>query len=410
MTKTTRPKILGVGFAAEGFGFGRVFRSLYERLGANWEIEHLEFSPPGNQTVQTPWLVHHTRRPAFYLGQYEFAELVERRRPDLVFLSGDLWQIPPYLQALSDTTVAPRTVAYCPVDGVMKAGTSLLEFQQLDRLVTATNFGKNEVCSSLASLGASKPLAVEVIPHGLDAGRFYPYESIDGKTGRKRAREELFPNQPELAEAFIVLNANRNTNRKRFDLTLDGFARFAAGKPPGVKLYLHAGTIDQGINFVAEANRLGVLDRILTTTNKRDHPVVSDTELNRIYNACDVGVNTSTGEGWGLVAFEHAATRAAQVVPRHSACAELWNEAATLLPTAPIQTSSGNWFQGGEVPAESLAEALEHLYTNRVYLEQQADAGWRNACREELTWDAVAGRFEQLFLNVLKTPQILRNQ
>jgi len=30
-----------------------------------------------------------------------------------------------------------------------------------------------------------------------------------------------------------------------------------------------------------------------------------DNELNIVYNACDIGINTSVREGWGLVSFEH---------------------------------------------------------------------------------------------------------
>jgi len=41
-------------------------------------------------------------------------------------------------------------------------------------------------------------------------------------------------------------------------------------------------------------------------------------------HACDVGVNTCKGEGFGLVNFEHAACRVAQVVPNHTSCKELF--------------------------------------------------------------------------------------
>ena len=92
-------------------------------------------------------------------------------------------------------------------------------------------------------------------------------------------------------------------------------------------------------------------------------PVVSDAALNRIYNACEVGLNTSAGEGWGLVAFEHGATRAAQVVPRHSACEELWEGAASLLPTTPLESSAEQCYTGSVTSAESVAEALERRYT-----------------------------------------------
>jgi D-inositol-3-phosphate glycosyltransferase len=66
----------------------------------------------------------------------------------------------------------------------------------------------------------------------------------------------------------------------------------------------------------------GVGDRV--SVNPQGGGVRDDRELNLLYNACDVGINTSMGEGWGLVSFEHGATGGAQIVPEHTACAELW--------------------------------------------------------------------------------------
>ena len=64
--------------------------------------------------------------------------------------------------------------------------------------------------------------------------------------------------------------------------------------------------------------------RIIMTTNTQDPPNVEVDMLNTIYNACDVGVNTCKGEGWGLVNFEHAACKVAQVVPNHTSCKEIF--------------------------------------------------------------------------------------
>jgi glycosyltransferase involved in cell wall biosynthesis len=396
-----RPLLLGVGFAEEGFGFGRVFRSLYARLASRWDIEHLEFSPPRDAAPQTPWRVHHTKRPAVYLGHHEFAELVNQRQPQIIFFSLDLWQLPAYLRALDDVVCKPGVIAYCPIDGVVSGGTQLLDLERLDRLVTPTHFGKATLLKEFQRFDGLSHVRVDVIPHGIDADRFFAYCDHDGRNGSRRARAELFPGQPELEDAFIVLNANRNQMRKQLDLTLEGFSLFAQGKPSNVKLYLHSGISDEGINTVAFAEKLRILDRVLPTTNKRSHPVVSDEQLNRIYNACAVGVNTSLGEGWGLVAFEHAATRAAQILPRHSACGELWQGAASLLPTTPVDTSLGGYFQGASTTAESVAAALEQLYGNRSLLERQAQAAFGNAHCEQLQWDAVAGRFGRLFDEIL---------
>ena len=49
----------------------------------------------------------------------------------------------------------------------------------------------------------------------------------------------MFAGLPDPENAFIVLNASRFDQRKRIDLTVEGFARFAAGKPANVRPRLH---------------------------------------------------------------------------------------------------------------------------------------------------------------------------
>ena len=65
-------------------------------------------------------------------------------------------------------------------------------------------------------------------------------------TDRRLAKKALLPDTPDFQDSFIVFNGNRNQPRKRIDITMKGFARFANGKPNNVKLYLHMGVEDAG--------------------------------------------------------------------------------------------------------------------------------------------------------------------
>ncbi len=122
-----------------------------------------------------------------------------------------------------------------------------------------------------------------------------------------------------------------------------------------------------------------------------------DRELNLLYNACDVGINTSMGEGWGLVSFEHGASGAAQIVPDHSACSELWNGRAELIPPARNYVPEFSVLEMGEVSAQGVAQALENLYRNPARRRELAGAAWRAAQNPACSWDAIAGEFEHLF-------------
>ena len=69
------------------------------------------------------------------------------------------------------------------------------------------------------------------------------------------------------------------------------------------------------------------------------------------------------GEGWGLVSVEHGATGAAQIVPRHSACEEIWEGAALMLdPIERLVPEAFSPLELAAVSAEQVAEALEMLY------------------------------------------------
>jgi glycosyltransferase involved in cell wall biosynthesis len=206
---------------------------------------------------------------------------------------------------------------------------------------------------------------------------------------------------PAHRDAFIVLNANRNMPRKRIDLTIHGFALFAKNKSAHVKLYLHMATEDSGWNVLVLAKRYGIFNRLIMTQADNSRPTFSDEQLNYLYNACDVGMNTTTGEGWGLPSFEHAATRAPQIVPRHTSLADLWKDAAEFIDPAMTLTWPGNLTHAHIVTPEGVAAALQRLYEDDARREKLADAAYRNATRPEFNWTSIAARWRQLFDEML---------
>jgi D-inositol-3-phosphate glycosyltransferase len=74
-----------------------------------------------------------------------------------------------------------------------------------------------------------------------------------------------------------------------------------------------------------------------------------------------VGINTSSNEGWGLVSFEHAATRTAQVVPKHASLDELWTGTAEM--GEPVMASCDHQINCDLhlLSPEAVAAALESL-------------------------------------------------
>ncbi|HEY9823906.1 MAG TPA: glycosyltransferase [Stenomitos sp.] len=393
----SKQRILAIGYAREGFGFGRVLQSLLQRLRDSYDVHQFEMTCTGN--TQWPWQVYSNQMPEDRFGERQLPQLVEAIQPDFILLLAELWDVPRYIRLFRQFASHIPLVAYCPLDGELKLYPYLETLAELSLLVVYTEFARQQVLQAFARLKQNgrnlTPPNLAVIPHGIDTERFYPYHA-DFKVARQMARAELFPTQPELHNAFIVFNGNRNQSRKRIDLTLKGFSLFAADKPDNVQLYLHMGMMDQGVNVIGLAKQYGIQSRLICTTQGRPHPVVSDAELNLIYNACDVGLNSSAGEGWGLVSFEHAATGAAQVVPNHSACRTLWPDAALML-NAQVSPLHNLPLILREVSPEEIAQALQRLYSDPTLRELLASAAYRNATQPKLRWQEVVKQFERVF-------------
>jgi glycosyltransferase involved in cell wall biosynthesis len=393
-----RPKILIVGDAVAPSGFARVIRSIFEPLHEHYELHQLATRFEGGQH-DYPWKLYPAATGASRYGYDQIAPLIDQLQPAIVFLLYDIVFQVQYLEHLRKATAKPRIVFYSPVESGPIAPEIIQRLSGVSRYVVFTEYGRQEIESGLPTVRENDPAFqfpdLEVIPHGVASEKFFPLPD------KAEARQQMRLSDAEHRDAFIVLNANRNMPRKRIDLTIHGFALFAKDKPANVKLYLHMATEDTGWNVLILAKRHGIFDRLIMTQADNSRPTFSDEQLNYLYNACDVGINTTTGEGWGMPSFEHAATRAAQIVPRHTSLANLWKDAAEFIDPAMTLTWPGNLTHGHIVTPEGVAAALQRLYVDDAHREKLAAAAYRNATRPELSWTSIAARWRQLFDEVL---------
>ena len=393
-----RPKILIIGDAAAPTGFARVLRSIFEPLQGHYELHQLATRFEGGPH-DYPWPLYPAGKAGSRYGFDQIAMLVDQLQPAIVFLLYDIVFQVQYLEHLRTAAAQPRIVFYSPVESGPIAPEIIQRLGGLSRYVVFSEYGRQEIESGLQIVREKDPAfqfpALEMIPHGVDTEKFFPLPD------KAEARRQMRLDDSEHRDAFIVLNANRNMPRKRIDLTIHGFALFAKDKPANVKLYLHMATEDIGWNVLILAKRYGIFDRLIMTQADNSRPTFSDEQLNYLYNACDVGINTTTGEGWGLPSFEHAATRAAQIVPRHTSLADLWKDAAEFVEPVMRLTYPGDLTHAHIVTPEGVADALQRLYEGREHREKLADAAYRNATRSEFSWAAIATRWRRLFDQML---------
>ena len=381
--------------------------SVVRRLADRHEIHYLGIGYSGD-IVRDRGLTIYPTNPngGDVFAAFQAKRLIEDIHPDVVLILHDLWLFQYYLRLLGPYRNGLKIVTYIPLDGAIVREEDAAALEQSDQVVAYTHFARAQFESAFHRLREKDQTrefpAVEVIPHGLDRDRFFPFPELTraafASSGRAQAKRRVFGKPPDASESFVVLNASRPDKRKRVDLTVQGFARFAAGKPPGVRLCLHHAIMDDAIEreLARVIRECGIGERV--SLNPLGGRVVDDAELNLLYNACDVGINSSMGEGWGLVSCEHGAAGAAQIVPDHTACSELWRGRAELVPPVRRYTPEFSVLEMGEVSAEGVADALATLYRDPARARELA----RAAATENPThsWDAIAARFDDLIRRV----------
>lgn len=402
-----RTRLLAIGAFQDSMGMGRVMRHLAESLGDRYEIHYLALGCPARQIFEADGIHYYpVGIPSIRCAHYA-ALMVQRLQPALTLLSIEPIWLPNYLAALYRFRTATRLVGYFPLEGRFPDNSMAGFFHRMDCSVVFTRYAEAEIRRICGGSDAEvPPVSTAVIPHGVDRKRFFPlagrFAANQGPAARRQAKQAAFPHRPDLHDGFLVLNPNLPYERKRIDLTIRGFARFARNKPAHVRLCLHHSRPDaearrQLEQIVAAEN---IAERVIFSPLAADGPLSLE-QLNVLYNACEVGINTAMGEGWGLTSFEHAATGAAQIVPGHTTFLENWSGAAELLTPVGTYRTTYPPFDMDVVSLESVADSLERLYADDNYRSGMARQAYERATQPEFDWQAIGDQWDGLFRRLL---------
>jgi len=342
-------RLLAIGDGVAPTGLARALQEILRHLSAGeWDIHihHLALNYFGDPHP-LPWKVYPTRTGGDVHGVRRMPDLIQRLKPDVLLFLIDPWVIAEHLKALEElkSPWRPKVSALFLLEAEGGREAWYERQEMVDVPVTVTGYARSLLPEALGR-------RTEVIPLGVDREKFFPLDRRETKAGLG-----LDP------EGFVVLNANRNQARKRVDLTLAAFARFARQLPENVQLYLHMGIEDTGWDVVELARRYGMEDRlVLSPQSELGVPRLEDADMLRLYNACDVGISTSCAEAWGLAAFEHAATGAPQLLPDLPTLRATWQEAAEFLPIDKEVVLERHLFTSRLVSVEGAAAALQCMY------------------------------------------------
>ena len=203
-------------------------------------------------------------------------------------------------------------------------------------------------------------------------------------------------------DAIVLLNANRNSQRKRLDLTIQGFVR-ALAKNPRLHLMIatnmnpQSGAYYDVQRIYLEELKLNGLEpypsmRNLILVDTAAPNLVDDDGVNQMYNLADIGINTSDGEGFGLCQLEHLRTGAPQVVTGLETYKAFLNDSVAAFVPAngrgyfPGGMPHGLWYPTFD-PAD-VAKQIEHVVANfetmRASARMHSFKTWSTICEELL--------------------------
>jgi glycosyltransferase involved in cell wall biosynthesis len=369
-----------------GTGFGNVLKFIINHLPKDrFKISVLGLYYNGEPHGLNCY-IYPVKNFAEHHDKDELVKIIKKENPDIIFLLSDIWVMDPMLKFFKEynLTKKRKIVGYIPVDARDHDPRWYHNIDALNQLVVYNEFGKSVVNKACPDIN---PLIIE---HGVDNKVFYKkFET------RIEAKKALFK-PTELHNSFIILNAGRNQPRKRLDITLRAFAEFAKDKQD-VFLYMHSGAKDAHIDTIRLATELGIYSKLIMTTDKSGLPNIDLEDLNLLYNACDVGINTGLGEGFGLPNAEHAATGALQIVPDHSALTDLYKDCGILVPANILFTLDGISTTAKMVVVQDVVKALELVYNNKDLYTQKSKLCYEKFTSEKYSWKYITEQWIQLF-------------
>jgi glycosyltransferase involved in cell wall biosynthesis len=383
-------------------GYSKVAYNLLKQLAAlapKIKVFHFGFQRhPGRTSI---------RKPIEGVVQYDAAanedpkeegfgfnkihEYLDMVNPDVVMIYNDPLIIHKFIEAMKHNRASSPYKLWAYVDQVYEGISSALMSSlrdHLDRVYCFTDIWKQK----FLSYGPFPD--VRVMEHAVDKSTSAPASLHERKLVRS--------NMAIPANGIVFLNTNRNSQRKRLDLTVMGFVRLLE-RNPGNSFYLVMATnlnpqsgayYDLGRVFMTELERASLPQDLMTRLVLIDTSppnVVNDEGIHQLYSVADVGVNTSDGEGFGLCQLEHLCVGAPQVVTDIGSFRSFLDETvAAFVPPSYRSYFPGGMPLGGWAPTfdpDKIAEAMERVVSSLETMKSAA------ASYPFKTWSAVCDGF-----------------
>lgn len=385
-------RVFWYGDAGSHTGFARVTHAITPRLVAQGhEVHVLALNYPGDWMPETEGLRLYKANaydPQDTFGTRRVAELIDKIGPQVTVILHDPAAV---MQLLFENRFDPGRrllnaapiIAYLPVDGYdyPERWTSLLT--QVTNVVAMSRHGQRTFPGS------------RLVYHGVEQDQFWPVSpsrpiDFDGPLLTTKAECKEYLGHP--ADTFLVLRVDTNSGRKDIAATVHALAPLLE-KHRDMRLHLHTRTDPwmPGVNLPVLLERYDVESQVSVPVPSQSMTGWSQHQMNVLYNAADVFVSTSRGEGFGLGLAEALACGVPVVAQNVSAIPEVVGLGGILIePERRLTVPAGHDLWLPDIAA--FTEAVEGLYQDRGRAQHLGRLGWIHVT-ESFSWDFAADRF-----------------
>ena len=247
---------------------------------------------------------------------------------------------------------------------------------------------------------------IKIFYHGFDNKTFFPIENIDAK--------KYFNFKPN---DFIILNSNRNNYRKAIDITINVFIKFLKIKnmDEKIKLFLNMNTnnnnVSNGYDILNQIeiscieNNLNYQNVICNHIYIREKLTsYTEEQLNLLYNACDIGINTCVGEGFGLCNLEHGGIGKPQIISNIGGLSDIFTKdySFPINPTEKLYIPNELEYHGGYIqicPIDGFVDALLTYFDNNE-LQNIHGKKSMNIINEKFNWSNILNGLNEIIINL----------
>jgi len=308
----------------------------------------------------------------------------ERRNADVMVSLCDIWLLNDIPQSCF------RWVPYVPLDHSPPSDLLIAKVSNAVGVLAMTEWAQREL--------ASKGIEADYLPHGVNTQSFRPLP----EEMRRKAREQL--GIPEDAFVFLCVGLNIGF-RKEFPRLFRGFKLLLDQLSPSdnVWLYVHTNAFppsnQPGYHLEPLARFLGVWYRVMLTDMYNWWIGLEEDEMALLYNACDVFVLPSRGEGFCLPILESQACGTPCITTDFGAMQELVKGHGWLIRVKDWDVTPLCAYQA-LVDVEHLADLMYYAYTHDSEREKYSRASVEFARRYE--WDFVVENYAKPFFDKLE--------